>query len=123
MSGLCVAVAAGLALLAPGDAFRLAWTHSVEKVEWREEWRVAAGRLELVEASVAGSAAGMEPPPEAVFAAGRWVWHPRVVRRELVLARSGFTADWRLCIDGTCRPLETLLPEKDGQATLVACPD
>ena len=119
MSGLCAAVATGLALLVPGDTFQLVWTHSVEKIEWREEWRVEDGHLRLEQASVAGSGAGMEPPPEAVLKDGRWVWRPGIVLTRLVLARSDYTADWRLCADGHCRPL----PDKaSGQTTLVACP-
>lgn len=111
-------VAAGLAVVTPSDHFTLAWTHSVEKVEWREDWRVEGGRLLLSEASVMGSGAGMEPPPEAVFRGGRWVWHPDMVMAEIVLARSDFTSDWRLCVDGTCRELE----KEKGQTRLRACP-
>ncbi|WP_096701532.1 DUF1850 domain-containing protein [Magnetospirillum sp. 15-1] len=118
MSGLCMVVAAGLAVVTPSDSFALAWTHSVEKVEWREEWRIESGRLILHEASVMGSGAGMEPPPQAVLRNGRWVWHPGMAMEEIVLARSDFTADWRLCVGGTCRPLE----KQEGQTRLRACP-
>lgn len=111
-------VAAGLAVATPSDHFTLAWTHSVEKVEWREDWRVESGRLRLYQASVMGSGAGMEPPPGAVLQAGRWVWHPHVVMEEIVLARSDFTADWRLCVDGSCSDL----PKEKGQTRLRACP-
>ncbi len=111
-------VAAGLAVVTPSDSFTLAWTHSVEKVEWREEWRVRSGRLVLGEASVMGSGAGMEPPPDAVLKDGRWVWHPEMVLEEIVLARSDFTADWRLCVDGACRSLA----KEEGQTRLRACP-
>lgn len=43
------------------QSFRLSWVHSVEKTEWRENWRVQAQGLVLVEARVRGSGAGMEP--------------------------------------------------------------
>jgi hypothetical protein len=118
MSGLCMVVAAGLAVLTPSEHFTLAWSHSVEKVEWREDWRTETGRLVLDLASVAGSGAGMEPPPEAVLKNGRWVWHPGMVLDEIVLARSDFTSDWRLCVDGVCRDLE----KEGGQTRLRACP-
>jgi hypothetical protein len=111
-------VAAGLAVVTSSDSFALAWTHSVEKVEWREDWRVRSGRLMLHEASVMGSGAGMEPPPEAVLQGGRWVWHPEIVMEEIVLARSDFTTDWRLCVDGDCRDL----PKEKGQTRFRACP-
>ena len=29
-------------------ALSLAWTHSVEKIEWQEDWRITPGGLELV---------------------------------------------------------------------------
>lgn len=118
MSGLCMVVAAGLAVLTPSDHFTLAWTHSVEKVEWREDWRVGSGRLVLDEASVMGSGAGMEPPPEAVLRDGRWTWRPGIVMDEIVLARSDFTSDWRLCVDGVCGDLK----KEEGQTRLRACP-
>ncbi len=46
-------------------AFTLVWTHSIEKVDWQEDSRVTPAGLELVQARVKGSGAGMEPPPEA----------------------------------------------------------
>ncbi|KIL97028.1 DUF1850 domain-containing protein [Paramagnetospirillum magnetotacticum MS-1] len=110
-------VAAGLAVVTPSDHFTLAWIHSVEKAEWREDWRVESGRLILHQASAMGSGAGMEPPPEAVLKGGRWVWHPNIVMEEIVLARSDFTADWRLCVDTVCRDLR----KDDGQTRLRAC--
>ncbi len=118
MSGLCAVTAVGLMLLTPSESFTLAWTHSVEKVEWREDWQVQSGRLVLRQASVMGSGAGMEPPPEAVLRDGRWVWQPHMVMEEIVLARSDFTADWRLCVGGDCREL----PKEKGQTRLRACP-
>jgi len=46
-------------------AFTLVWTHSIEKIDWQEDWRITPQGLELVQARVKGSGAGMEPPPEA----------------------------------------------------------
>jgi hypothetical protein len=43
-------------------AFTLVWTHSIEKVDWQEDWHVTPDGLELVQARVKGSGAGMEPP-------------------------------------------------------------
>ena len=122
MSGLCAVLAAGLAMLSPADGFQLAWAHSVEKVEWREDWRIEAGRLVLAQASVAGSGAGMEPPPQAIRRGDRWVWFPGTVKDEIVLARSGFTDDWRLCAGGACKPLGAWLGEGAEPARLRACP-
>jgi hypothetical protein len=58
---LCLASAGAVKALSVA-AFTLAWTHSIEKVEWQEDWRITVNGLELVEARVKGSGAGMEPP-------------------------------------------------------------
>lgn len=102
---LCVAGATTLHLAVA--AFTLAWTHSVERVRWEEDWTVAPAGLTLVEARVQGSGAGMEPAPEARLAGGWWRWHPdRPPEREIVLAASGATGGgWTLCAGGTCREL------------------
>ncbi|RAU20882.1 DUF1850 domain-containing protein [Paramagnetospirillum kuznetsovii] len=120
MSGLCAILAGGLAVLTASDSFQLAWNHSVEKVEWREDWRIEGGMLRLEQASVMGSGAGMEPPPEAHRHGNRWVWSPKVEQSEILLALSDFTADWRLCADGSCRALRGLMAGET--ARLVACP-
>lgn len=121
VSGLCAILAGGLALIAPGESFQLSWTHSVERIEWREDWRVEGRRLILDQASVAGSGAGMEPPPEAIRQGDRWVWSPHLVRDEIVLALSDVTADWRLCAQGHCRGLRALVPGET-VARLRPCP-
>lgn len=95
---------AGKPLMLATAAFTLSWTHSVEGTEWRESWRVADNGLQLVEASVRGSGAGMEPGDNARLIDGWWVWRPenRPVP-ELVLAASGATTGgWRLCHGEDC---------------------
>ena len=87
-------------------AFTLAWTHSVEKVEWQEDWRVTPAGLELVQARVKGFGAGMEPPSDARLIDGWFQWQPkRAPMPEVVLANSGAAGEWRLCHDGNCRTL------------------
>lgn len=89
----------------PDGRFTLAWSHSIEKVEWQEDWRVQSGRLRGLEARVKGSGAGMEPPPDATLAGGWYRWPmPQGVAR-LILARSDAVADHRLCVGGECREL------------------
>ncbi|MBF0306688.1 MAG: DUF1850 domain-containing protein [Alphaproteobacteria bacterium] len=103
------------------DGFGLSWTHSVEKIEWREEWRVENGRLSVVEARVKGSGAGMEPPDGARLTDGWWVYVPDLAPlAEIVLARSDATADWRLCL-GECRPLADWVPLEAGTTTIRPC--
>ncbi|WPY95163.1 DUF1850 domain-containing protein [Limimaricola variabilis] len=114
----CLMVGVAALGLATG-AFELSWTHSVEKVEWRERWRVERDALELVEARVRGSGAGMEPGPDAVLRDGWWVWSPGLVVPSLSLAASGATgAGWQLCADGQCRELAT---QAGDPVTLTPC--
>ncbi len=102
---LCI-IAGGAVKSLTVMAFTLAWTHSVEKTRWEEDWRVTPAGLELVEARVKGSGAGMEPPPEARLANGWWAWRPnRPPLTEIVLHDSGAAGVWDLCHDGTCQPL------------------
>lgn len=125
MSGLCL-FALGGALLAslPGAEFSLSWTHSIEKTEWREQWRIDAGRLRLVEARIRGVGAGMEPGPDARTTADGWmVWTPDLPSQDSVtLAASGFTSEHRLCAGGECRPLSGWTGMADRAITLRACP-
>lgn len=107
MSAACL-MAGALMLALPADGrFQLSWTHSVERVEWREDWRVVPGGLALERASVRGSGAGMEPGPDAKLQAGWLVWQPAMKPvSSLALAASGMTASgWRLCAGGTCTNL------------------
>lgn len=102
---LCLA-AAGAAISIAASAFTLSWTHSIERTRWEEDWRVAGGRLALMEARVKGSGAGMEPPPHARLENGYYVWRPDAPpREEIVLRRAPQAGDWTLCAGGRCAPL------------------
>ena len=105
MIGLCLA-AAGLAASLPLQAFTLSWTHSIEKIRWEEDYRIVGRRLELVEARVRGTGAGMEAPEGAVLRQGVWHYKPALAPLErLRLTRSEYVADYMLCWDGACHPL------------------
>ena len=101
--GLCV-VAAGKAMMIATSIFSLSWTHSVEKTEWQEKWHVTGQGLELNEARVKGSGAGMDPGEGARLEDGWWVWSPELPAiPELVLAASGETVSaWSLCHPNGC---------------------
>lgn len=116
---LCVATAAGLIRIA-ATGFTLAWTHSVERIEWWERWEVTPAGLEIVEARVRGSGAGMEPPEGARPVEGGWSYHPVLPPRpDLVLAASGATGGgWTLCAAGECRVLAS---EPGPPVTLSPC--
>lgn len=100
---ICILAAGKLTVLA-GAGFTLAWTHSVEKTQWEEDWVVTPPGLQVVEARIKGSGAGMEPPQAAILKNGWWVYAPRTPpQRELVLAASGATGKgWTLCAPGGC---------------------
>ena len=111
-------------LVAPlmAGAMTLAWTHSVKRIGWEEDWRAGPAGLELAEARVRGSGAGMEPPPEARLIDGVWAWKPGLPpQREVVLRRSGATADWRICISGRCLPMEAYLPAEADPVVMRVC--
>ena len=87
--GVCLVLAAVAAEPIHGPAFvaterfTLAWTHSIEKVRWEEDYAVVAtpGRaappeLRALSARVKGSGAGMEPPPDAVLKDGWYSYTP-----------------------------------------------
>src|SRR4029077_16752777 len=67
-------ISAGVVKTLSLAAFTLVWTHSIEKVEWQEDWRVTPAGLELVQARVKGSGAGMEPPSDARLVDGWFPW-------------------------------------------------
>ena len=112
---LCIAAGALVATLAV-DSFTLAWTHSIEKIRWEEDWRIESGQLHLVEARIRGSGAGMEPPAGAVLESGVWHYRPALAPlARLRLAHSTFTRGYELCFDSRCRPLAELAGRADNQ--------
>ncbi|HSM22835.1 MAG TPA: DUF1850 domain-containing protein [Rubrivivax sp.] len=150
MLGVCLLLAAAALgeepRFVPLQRFTLAWTHSIEKVRWEEDYAVDSGvncdvgckvgcepgcelqadgtppRLRALAARVRGSGAGMEPPPDAVWHGG-W-YHYRPAESEagtLRLTRSEFTPDYELCADGVCRPLAHWVPSDGGVTLLSAC--
>ncbi len=94
----------------PAERFTLAWTHSVEKTRWEEDYVLRDGDLVLTEARIEGTGAGMEPPPGAVRRAGWWHYVPALPPLPaLRLTLSPYTADYRLCWNGHCRALGEIL--------------
>jgi len=122
VAALCI-VAGTLTVAVPTVRFTLAWRHSVEKVLWEEDYVIAGGWLLATGARIRGSGAGMEPPDGSVLQDGAWHYRPADRwLRELALARSTYTPDYRLCVDGRCRPLSSWMPVQAGTTTLRACP-
>ncbi len=120
MDPICLVVAGMVRATLPAPDFTLAWTHSVEKTRWEERYRVEGDALVLVEARVAGSGAGMEPPASARLVDGVWVWRPHASLTELRLTESSYTADYTLCWRDGCRRLGALVGSMpDGAAVAV----
>jgi hypothetical protein len=118
---ICLAVGAVIVPLM-SDRITLAWMHSVEKVPWEEEWQATPAGLEILEARVKGSGAGMEPPPDARLVHGAWAWKPKVPpQAEVIMRRSGATADWRICIAGQCRPMAAYVPPQADPIVMKVC--
>ncbi|MER9645110.1 DUF1850 domain-containing protein [Mesorhizobium sp. M0239] len=103
---LCI-LAAGKTVTLSVAAFTLSWTHSVERTRWEEDWKVTPTGLQLVEARIEGSGAGMEPPEGALLKERWWSYAPEIdPQRRVVLAASGATGDgWTLCTVQGCREL------------------
>ena len=103
---LCIAEGARTVVIA-ATAFTLSWTHTVELVAWEEDWLVTADGLEIVEARVKGSGAGMEPPEGAVLRDGWWHYAPGLPPQpRIALAPSGTArSTWWLCAGGACRDI------------------
>ncbi len=123
--GLCVAVAAVLRAVLPASEFTLAWTHSVEKIRWEEDYVVSAQALTAVAARVRGSGAGMDPPAGATLRQGVWHYRPDLAAQpRLHLAVSPYTTDYDLCWRGGCKHLGELagLPADGGVVELYGCP-
>ncbi|MCV0395815.1 MAG: DUF1850 domain-containing protein [Rhizobiaceae bacterium] len=95
----------GKAMVLAATTFTLAWTHSVEKTRWVEEWHLTPAGLELIAARVEGTGAGMEIPDGAVLEDGVWTYRPDLPPQPaLLLAQSGATGEgWTICSDGACR--------------------
>lgn len=121
---MAICLAAGALVVAlPASAFTLSWTHSVERIVWRETWRAEGGALVLDQAEVSGSGAGMEPPDGAVFSDGAWHYRPAVPPlQRLRLAHSEFAGDYSLCWGNTCEAVSSLVPRRDdGGVEITVC--
>lgn len=122
MIELCL-LAAGATVRLGTVAMTLAWTHSIEKTRWEEDFRATPAGVVLDEDRIQGTGAGMEPPPNARFD-GRW-WRYKsnpAPMKNIVLRRSGATADWQVCIGGTCRQMADYVGKDADPVTLTTCP-
>ncbi|MBD8187306.1 DUF1850 domain-containing protein [Pseudomonas viridiflava] len=103
MIGLCLGLAGVVWAQLPLSHFTLAWTHTIEKIRWEEDYRVTEQGLLLGEARVRGAGAGMEIPPDAQLQNGSWHYQRQLPPLQpLKLARTPEAGDFHLCFDDTC---------------------
>ncbi len=115
-------VTAGAVVRLGTMALTLAWTHSVQKTRWEEDWQIRSGQMTIVESRVQGSGAGMEPGPNAKFDGRWWRWKPEMKPlKEVILRRSGATADWSICVRGECREMSAYVGKKADPVTMRPC--
>lgn len=118
MNGVCLAAGKILTAL-PIASFTLAWTHSIEKTRWEEDWLIQGRQLTIREARIKGSGAGMEPPFGAHLKNGVWHYQPADrVRDSVLLTHSPHAAGYEFCTAGRCQPLAGLLPGIGDYATI-----
>jgi hypothetical protein len=121
---LCIA-AGGVVVALAMESFTLAWTHSIEKIRWEEDYRVEGSRLRLTEARVRGHGAGMEPPEGSrLDAHGVWHYTPALPPLPVLrLTQSHYAAGYELCSGGRCSPLSAHAPgaTEGGVIEISAC--
>ena len=118
-------LAAGATVHLGVTAFTLAWTHSIEKIRWEEDYRATPAGIVVVQDRLQGTGAGMEPPPDSTFDGKWWRYDPHTPPMpQVILRRSGMTVgDWQVCIKGQCRDMGSYLPDKKADpVTLTTCP-
>jgi hypothetical protein len=116
-------LAAGALIHLNNGALTLAWTHSIEKTRWEEDYRATPAGIVISEDRIQGTGAGMEPPPDATFDGKWWRYTPHLPPLpQVILRRSGATVgDWQVCIEGRCKPMGDYVPEHTDPVTLKIC--
>jgi hypothetical protein len=104
------------------DRLTLGWEHTVEKTRWEEDYVVRGRRLDLREARVKGTGAGMEMPAAAAFRDGAWHYRPALHLIDRVTIRNSlYPRGYDLCWAGHCRRLERLIGPRDDLLVLAPC--
>jgi hypothetical protein len=120
---ICLVVAMSSTLLvALPDRITLAWDHTVEKIRWEEDYVATRDGLLLTEARIKGTGAGMEMPPDATLANGRWHYRPNLAPLpEIFIRNSELPRGYEVCREGRCSPLRALIGPDDRLLALTSC--
>lgn len=103
MIALCLGLAGVVWTQLPISSFTLAWTHTIEKIRWEEDYRVTEQGLLLGEARLRGNGAGMEIPEDARLSNGSWHYRRQLPPLQpLSLGRTPEAGDYQLCFEGQC---------------------
>lgn len=109
MSAICL-VAAAMTVVLPVHGFTLSWQHSIEKIQWDEDYVVVGHKLQVVDARIRGTGAGMEPPPDAVFKDGIYHYKPKIgPLASFEMARSPYVKDYTICWNHVCHPMADVM--------------
>jgi hypothetical protein len=123
VAGLCAVVSGHSYLLTTEPAFTLVWKHSVEKIQWEEDWQVRDQHLYLTATRVRGSGAGMDPPENSVYKGSYWEYKPQLPPQpQLRLTHSQFTEGYSFCIDNKCQLLTDKMPLTADDNLIIVAP-
>jgi hypothetical protein len=118
--GLCLGLAGVVWAQVPVSDFTLAWTHTIEKIRWEEDYHLSADGLRLGEARIQGNGAGMEIPDGAVLHDGFWHYRqPMPPFQPLRVGRTPEAGDYQLCYAGGCHALAEWLGPPTAQQPAV----
>jgi len=117
-----VAVLSSTILLHLPARVTLAWEHTVEKVRWEEDYVARGTALDLTQARIKGTGAGMEMPAGSILRDGTWHYRPALhVVDRVVLRNSRYPRGYEVCWQGHCKRLVELIGPRDDLLALVPC--
>ncbi|GGY99310.1 DUF1850 domain-containing protein [Shewanella fodinae] len=120
MLGLCLGLAGQLWASVPQPEFTLGWRHTVEKIRWEEDYNVTPQGLQLTQARVKGTGAGMEIPDGAVFRDDSWHYYEKRPPIPLLkLGRAPEGGDYDICFNGQCQPMSHWIGKPNYQVETV----
>ncbi|MBT9288203.1 DUF1850 domain-containing protein [Prosthecodimorpha staleyi] len=120
---ICLVGGAKVAVVT-AELFSVSWTIAATGAEWQRAYHGAPGAIVSGELKARAMSADAEAPLPGAQREGDWfVW--RTARRAFPVVSFGAdpgTRDWKVCWDGTCKPLAELTGVPEGRdVTAVPC--